>query len=171
MNLAYTMFNTLAQAEVTGTGNEAEAAVALVGVLVMFGIVVGVLVVCLAILAIICWYLSSCLKRIPPQFRTQTPGKVWLLMIIIFPFPLIWNFFVCPRIAESYQAYFTSIGRTDVGDCGLKLAKWYCWLVVACMIPCVNIIASFAVLVVWVMLLIKFASLKGQIPAINTPTT
>ena len=141
-----------------------NAVVVFAGVLAIFGIVACVLLVALAVLAVLCWFLSSCLKRIPPEFRRQTPGKVWLLLIIIFPFPFIWNFFVYPKIAESYKAYFDSVGRSDVGDCGLKLAKWYCYLTLGCLIPCVNLLAVPALLVVLVMLLIKFSSLKGQIP-------
>src|SRR4051794_2730546 len=80
----------------------------------------GTFLVWAAIQAAICWFLSSCLKILPPEHRRQKPGMVWLLFIPVFN--LVWNFFVFPAIADSYRSYFHSIGRTDVGGCGRGLA-------------------------------------------------
>lgn len=147
-----------------------RAMVAAVGVI---GLVV-IVIIAVAIAILICWYLSSCLKRVPPQFRRQEPGLVWLLLIPCFP--IIWNFFVYPKIAESYQAYFDSVGRTDVGDCGRSLAMWYCILTVIglpagfvlslipILGPLASCVMSLATLVLWIMFLVKAGSLKGQIP-------
>jgi hypothetical protein len=135
--------------------------------------VVGVLfvaVIAIAIGCLICWYLSSCLKRVPPQFRRQEPAMAWLLLIPCFN--LVWNFFVYPKIGESYQAYFDSIGRTDLGDCGRSLGLSYCILSVAGlplgMIPVIGGVVScflgLATLVVWILFLVKAGNLKSQIP-------
>lgn len=80
----------------------------------MVGLLVG-----LAISAVICWLVFDCYKRVPAQFRKQEPGMVWLLMIPLFN--LFWNFIVLPRLSESLKAYFDSVGKTDVGDCGRQI--------------------------------------------------
>ncbi len=71
---------------------------------------------------------------------------------------MAWNFFVYPRLSDSYKEYFDSVGRHDIGDCGRNLAFWYC---VCYIIPCVNIIS----LVLLVIYLLKANDLKNQIPA------
>jgi hypothetical protein len=80
-------------------------------------------------------------------------------------FSIIWNFFVFQRIPDSFQSYFTSVGRTDVGDCGKQLGLWYAISGVACLIPIVNWIAGPAALVLLIISVVKFHQLKDQIPA------
>lgn len=46
--------------------------------LVIFGVM---LAVNLAIQVFCCWFLSDTLKKIPPSYRSQEPGMVWLLLI------------------------------------------------------------------------------------------
>jgi hypothetical protein len=70
------------------------------GPVAIFGVVGGVLVIFLIIAILICLFLSSCLKRIPEEHRQQSPGMVWLLLIPCFA--VVWNFFVYPKIAESF---------------------------------------------------------------------
>ena len=128
-----------------------------VGIVVVIFIIVG-----LAIQAAICWFLSNCFKRIPPQFRKQEPGQVWLLMIPCFN--LVWNFFVYPSLARSFQAYFRAQGRTDVGDCGDGLATAVCILNLTATIPYLNALTGPATLVVMIIFLVKANDLKNQIP-------
>ena len=129
----------------------------------MFVAIMGVvLVISLAIHAVICVLLSGCYTRIPREFRKQEPGMVWLLMIPCFN--LVWNFFVYQQLADSYKAYFASVGRTDVGDCGKSLGLWYAICVACCIIPCVNYLALPAGLVLLIIYLVKATDLKGQIP-------
>jgi len=126
----------------------------------MFGLIfLGMLIVGLVIQAVVCIVVSDCLKRVPPQFRKQDPGMCWLLMIPLFR--LIWNFFVHLKVAESYQAYFNSIGRTDAGDCGKGLALAYCICAACSFIPLVGL----ASLVLLIIMLVKFNELKNRIPA------
>jgi len=125
----------------------------------------GIFLIAETIVAIMCWFLSTCPKAIPPEHRRQQPNRVWLLLIPLFYF--VWIFFVLPPIADSYRSYFTAIGRTDVGDCGRGLALAYCiaaccMVVVQC-IPCLGIPGWAAVLVLLIMVLVKFGTLKGQI--------
>ena len=127
------------------------------GLFALWGMFIcGILVISIGIKILICWYLSSCLEKIPPRFRRQEPGMVWLLLIPLFTF--VWAFFVYPKIADSFKAYFDSVGRTDVGDCGRDLALIYCILAV---IPYVGL----AALILLILVLVKFDALKKQIPS------
>lgn len=138
------------------------------GVLFWVILVVAILI-SMAIAVVICWFLSSCLERVPAEHRKQQPAMVWLLLIPCFA--IVWNFFVYPKIAESYKSYFDSMGRTDVGDCGRNLGLWYsilgCVSLVLGIIPFVNFVnclLSPATLVLWIIFLIKAGTLKSQIP-------
>src|SRR5208283_4392276 len=57
----------------------------------------------------ICRFLSSCLSCLPEQHRKLEQGRVWLLLIPIFN--IVWQFFVLPNIAKSFQDYFAAHGR------------------------------------------------------------
>jgi len=136
---------------------------------VVIAIALAVLVVALAIQVAICWFLASCFQRIPLEYRRQEPGLVWLLLVPCLN--LVWNFFVFPKLAESYRAYFEAQGRTDVGDCGYGIALAYCIAVavtsVVGFIPIVSLINCLfgpALLVLLILFLVKAADLKGQIP-------
>lgn len=150
-----------------GNGGGEGAAVA--GAMAVMLLIVGVaLVVSYAILITLCWFVSSCLQRLPPEHRKQQPGLVWLLLIPCFN--LVWNFFVFPKLAESYQSYFAAQGRTDTGDCGYGLAMTYCVGAVITtfvgMIPyvgAINCLVGPALLVVLIVFLVKAGSLKGQV--------
>jgi hypothetical protein len=131
-------------------------------------IICGAAVVGLAIQAVICWYLSTCLKAIPEEHRKQQPNMVWLLMIPLFN--IVWQFFVYPKIAESFKSYFDSIGRTDVGDCGKNLALVFCILVCCGIVPYLNFCTGIAALVLFIIVLVRFGSLKGQIQNPAAPT-
>lgn len=123
----------------------------------------GVVVVSLAIHAFVCYLLYNCFNAIPQEYRKQEPGMVWLLLIPVFS--LVWNFFVYPKLAESYQAYFAAQGRADVGDCGRQIGLIYCILAACCIIPYVNALAGPAALVLLILFLVKAYELKKQIPA------
>jgi hypothetical protein len=132
---------------------------------VITGMVVGGiigLVIGLAILIAIALALSSCFKRIPPQYRLMEPGMVWLLLIPCFN--LIWNFFVYPRLSQSFQNYFGAHARTDVGDCGRQLGLWYAICAAASIVPFLNYCTIPISLVLLIIYLVKVLGLKGQIP-------
>jgi len=141
-----------------GDGGAGDAAAALVSL--VFSLVVGV--VALAIMVGIAYLLYLCLDRIPQPFRQLEPWKAFLLLIPCFN--LFWNFMVYPPLARSYQAYFQSVGRTDVGDCGEKIGLWYSIAAIGGLIPLVNIIAGPAALVLLIVYLVKAYQLRGQIP-------
>ncbi len=129
------------------------------------GLLVGMLIalaIVLAISIVICYLVYSCFQRIPAQHRQMEPWQVWLLLIPVFN--LVWNFFVYPKLAKSYQSYFAEQGRTDVGDCGEKIGLWYAICAAVCIIPCVNYVAGPAALVLWIIFIVKALGLKAQIP-------
>lgn len=147
-------------------GGQGDAAAAAAFMMVML-VVIGVsLVVGLAIQIFICYLLFSLQNAVPPQFRTFQPGMVWLLMIPCFA--LVWNFFVYIPISKSYQNYFRSIGRYDVGDCGEQLGLWFCVCVCLNLVPFVNYIAGPAAFIMMIIFLVKMFGLKGQIQATGT---
>ena len=125
-----------------------------------------IFVIVLAIAILLLYLVYSCYQRIPPQHRQMEPWQVWLLLIPLFN--IVWNFFVYPRLAKSYQSYFAEQGRTDVGDCGEQLGLWYAISAavgtVAGWIPCVGGIIGIACLVLWIVFIVKALTLKGQIP-------
>ena len=135
------------------------------GFLVVFAVF---LLIPVGIHALICWYLSSCLMRLPETHRRLSPALVWLLLIPCFQF--IWGFFVYPKVAKSFQAHFQAVGRHEMGDCGHSLAMWYCVLSVVSLplnlVPILNLLNCIiwpATLVLWIMTMVKFANLKRQV--------
>src|SRR5947207_2203521 len=132
---------------------------AVVAAALTFGLIL--LAVGIAIHIVICALLYGCFTRIPPQFRKMEPGLVWLLLIPLVP--LVWNFFVYQRLPESFQAYFGSVGRTDVGDCGRGIGMAYSICYIGALVPCINYVAGPAALVLLIIFLVKVIGLKNQI--------
>jgi hypothetical protein len=115
----------------------------------------------LAIEIVVCLILSNALSRIPQQFRQIEPGMVWLLLIPCFN--VVWNFFVFPKVARSYRAYFASRGDDSHGDCGETLGWWYAGVYVGTVVPCLNYLAGPAALILLIILLVKFSGLKNHV--------
>lgn len=86
--------------------------------------------------ALICWFTQSALLAIPEKYRFQKPEHVWLLMVPFFN--IVYNFWVFPRTAESFQAYFYSHGIADVEDCGERRAWGYCISMCFVFVPCIG---------------------------------
>ncbi len=131
------------------------------------GIVTAIVLVSLVWIAIhcfICYLLYQCYNRIPPEFRKQQPGLVWLLLIPCFVF--VWNFFVYPQLSKSFKAYFNSINRADVGDCQESIGWAYSICSASFFIPYLNCLTGIASLVLLIIYLIKTNELKNQIAAV-----
>ena len=133
-----------------------KAIFAVYGIAIVFG-----LIMYFALLALVCWLVSTPLKAIPEQYREMTPGQVWLLMIPCFP--LIWNFFVYQRIPRSFQNYFAATGKKQFGDCGAQIGLWYAICAACSIVPCLNYLAGPASLVLLIIMLVKLWSLKGEV--------
>lgn len=148
-----------------GPNPEDAAAAAAVGLGTMMVVMVigGLLSALMLALAVFLYYiLYSSLARIPPQHRKMEPGQVFLLLIPFFN--LYWMFVVHTKIPQSFQSYFHSIGRKDVGDCGEQLGLWTAIAAVCNAIPCINCISAPASIVMLILMLSKFWSLRNQIP-------
>jgi uncharacterized membrane protein len=114
----------------------------------------------LSIVAIVLVYADY--QRIPPGFRKLDPGLVWLLLIPCFN--VVWNFFVFPNLANSFKAYFDSIGDSSVGDCGQALGFGYAICCAASIVPFVGCLTGSASLVLLILFLVKANDLKNRIP-------
>ena len=125
------------------------------------GVIAVIAVVGLLINAVICYFISSWLSKVPAAHRKMEPGMVWLLMIPCFP--IVWNFFVFLRVPESFKSYFDAQGRTDVGDCGRSIGLAYAICVACSFIPLVNYITGPASLVLLIIALVKFNELKNKL--------
>ena len=114
-----------------------------------FGMVFG-----LGVQAAICYFTKKYMDAIPETFHEFSSWQIWLLMIPCWS--LIWNFFVFPRMARSYQRLFEYYGVHDTGDSGYGLALIYCILAV---IPCCAGTISWVFVIVF---LVKTAELSRQ---------
>ena len=130
--------------------------------LLEFAIVAFAVLFAIGIQVLILYLLYDAQRAIPPEHRRIEPGQVWLLLIPLFN--LVWNFFVFIRIPESYQSYFYSRGRYDVGDGGKSLGMWFSICTACSLIPCLGIIPAFVGLVVLIVFLVKITTLKGRVP-------
>jgi hypothetical protein len=131
---------------------------------VIFVLVGIVILVPILINIAVCLILQKCFERIPPQFRQQQPGMVWLLLIPCFS--LVWNFFVYPKLSQSFKAYFASVNRTDVGDCQESIGLAYSICAACCIVPYLGCLSGIAALVLLIIFLIKTNELKNQIPLV-----
>ena len=127
--------------------------------LILIAAILGALLVFAAIPAVLAYLVLS---RIPPPFRKQEPGMVFLLLIPFFS--VIWNFFVYPRIAESLKGYYDAQGPHPHGDCGGSFALWLCICGVGAFVPLVNIAAGVGGLVLMILFFVKVFELSGRIP-------
>lgn len=114
----------------------------------------------LSMIAIVLVYADY--QRIPPGFRKLEPGLVWLLLIPCFH--LVWNFFVYPRLAESFKAFFDSIGDRSVGDCGRDLGLGYAISSAVSVVPLLGCLTGVVSLVLLILFLVKANELKNRIP-------
>lgn len=131
------------------------------GQLVLLMMVVGgMLAVGILINVFVCWLLSRAFESIPREHRRMEPGMVWLLLIPCFS--LVWNFFVFPKLAQSFRAAFEARGQMANGDCGERLAWWTAGCCAAGIIPCLGYAASLAYLVLLILFLVKANDLRDQ---------
>lgn len=156
--------------------------------LVVLGIAVGAFLVMLVLKAIVCWLLFRALKRVPPVYRKQNPKLIWLLLIPFFD--VVWNFFVIPKISESYRAYFAAQDNVPIPqsavlnyqsaslrlDTGRGVGMAYCICYIFWGFPCFGIVPfigscmfiglSAALLVLIILYLVRLNVLKAQMPPV-----
>jgi hypothetical protein len=123
--------------------------------------VIGVVI--LALHLVVAFLLYEDYKRIPPVHRKLEPGLVWLLVIPCVP--IVWNFFVFPKLSQSFKSYFSSTGDLSVGDCSEGLGLAYAICSAASIVPYLGCLTGIAALVLLIIYLMKANELKNRIPA------
>ncbi len=121
------------------------------------------IITCISLAAIL--FLQADLKSLPERYRQADINLIWLLLIPVFS--AVWNFFVFPKVAKSYQAYFAEKGEPDVGDCGERLAMAYCIVTACywglCWVTCISFLLFIAVVVLLILSLQLFNKLKNRV--------
>ena len=113
-------------------------------VLVIVGVIFAIR---LAIQVFCCWFLANTLKKVPPSYRSQEPGMVWLLLIPCFS--LVWNFFVFPKISESVCHYLSARGGSYSGDGGKGIGFAYCICMAASIVVGAAALAGLVLLILY----------------------
>lgn len=139
------------------TEGELEPAVLLVVALLMVA-------VSLVIQAVICVFTARLYRRLPEPFRELSPTAVWLLMIPCFP--LIWNFFVFPKLSASYRKCFEAAGIAEGRNFHEQLAMAYPVSVLVACVPCTCVSgpAVLAALVLIILYLVQMSDLASVLP-------
>lgn len=101
-------------------------------------------------------------KKLPAEHQKMPPGQVFLLMIPLFN--LVWNFFVFLKVPESFQSFYVSRGRPEVGDAGRTIGMWFAICAACSVVPCLNYLAGPAALVLLIIFLVKVWQLSGPVP-------
>jgi hypothetical protein len=76
----------------------------------------------------------------------------------------VWNFFVFPRLSQSFKKYFDASGRPEVGDCGSAVGLAYSITCACCLVPYLGCVTGIASLILLIIFLIKANDLKNMIP-------
>jgi len=144
----------------TGTEVSPEEAAGIIAA--ALGMLLVFFLITFGIAIVVCFLVYNAQRGVPVEHRKIEAGLIWLLLIPVFN--LVWNFFVFPKISDSYKSYFNSVGRSDVGDCGRGVGTWYAICAACGIVPCVGYIAAPASLVLFIIFLVKIYGLKAQIP-------
>ncbi len=127
--------------------------------------VVIALVVCLAGLAVMIFFLLSmqrCLSRISEPNREMSPGQVWLNLIPLFG--VVWMFFTVIRTANSLKKEFASKNK-ECGDGGYLIGLLMCIFSCCSIIPIIGALFGLAALVLFIIYWVKIAGFSGQLAA------
>ena len=118
--------------------------------LLIIVLILGFVFLLMAIPAILGYVILS---RIPESHRKQSPGLCFLLLIPFFS--LVWQFFVYPKISESFKSYFSDRVDRPAGDFGASLALWCCITSLLSLIPVLGVFAAIASIVLLIMFFVK----------------
>lgn len=129
------------------------------------GIVCCSILVIYAILAVICWLVSSAQKKVPAEHRLMSPGAVWLLLIPLFNY--VWAFFVFTRVPKSLAAALQARGMSSADDCGqrwgLVFAILHACSLVGGFIPLIGPLVGLAALVFLVLAIVSIRTAAGKL--------
>jgi hypothetical protein len=118
----------------------------------------------LVILVITVFYLLTlhrALGHCRPRNRKMEPGMVWLTLIPCFP--LIWNFFIVNRIAESLRKEFRSRGMRMDGDGGQGIGTAMSVLQLLVCVPIVNYCSWMPLFIIWILYWVKIAGYNQRL--------
>ncbi|HEY4354746.1 MAG TPA: hypothetical protein VGN16_03285 [Acidobacteriaceae bacterium] len=113
-------------------------------------------------------FISRVLKKCTAG-RTMEPGMVWLGLIPLFH--LVWNFFIVPAVTRSlYNEFRARQIPLDNPEPGGALGIAMCVFAVCGAVPLVNVLASPAHLIVWILYWVKIAGYSRQLDRVPSPT-
>ena len=135
-----------------GIGADEAAIIVMIVIFSIIGLGIGLFVL---------WLYYSAFATIPPEYRMMNPGQVFLVLIPLFG--AIWIFYVVIRLSRSFQYYFSSIGRYDVGDCGYRTGLTSLILQWVGMVPFIGPLFSIGSLVMMIIYLVKISQLKSMV--------
>lgn len=115
-----------------------------------------------ALAVVVCYILSSALKRIPIHHRKQDPRMVWLLLVPLFPF--VWNYFVFLPLARSFEDYFKSTGREEIPDSGWGMSLALCICADAILVAPLGLVAIISTLILMILVLVRVHHLTSMLP-------
>jgi hypothetical protein len=110
--------------------------------LIMIGVALGILTL-----------VAKAMAGVPDKYRPMNPGQVFLLIVPLFN--LYWNFRVFEPMMQGYTDALTAKKLPVNGDGGVGMAKWYSIVNILCMVPLLNLLAAPAVLILFIMILVR----------------
>jgi hypothetical protein len=118
--------------------------------MLIIALIIGFLFLLMAIPATLAYVI---LNRIPESHRKQSPGLCFLMLIPIFS--LVWQFFVYPKISESFKSYFATHPNPPQGDFGAGIALWCCVSAILSFVPVLGVFAGLASLILLIIFFVK----------------
>lgn len=106
----------------------------------------------------VCVFLYRAGSDVPAEHRELEPALAFLLLVPCLD--LCASFLVQPCLARSYRRWLAARGAAGEGDCGENLAWWHALLGVCGIVPCVNLLALPAAIVLHVLFLVRLARVR-----------
>lgn len=132
------------------------------------GIVVVYLIFLGGIFALVAFYYKTMIDTmslVRPSNRETGVGNV--LFTIIPLFNLVYGFIVYPKICDSIKKEYNELGLRPDGDFGKNIAIILRVLYILNFVPLLNILASFAYLVLWIVFWVKIHGYKVELEKYN----
>lgn len=145
-------------AQSSSATNTAQNIGFLIGFLAMF---VFAAAIGLGIAFGILWLIYDAVRVVPGQYQVMPPKHIFFGMIPFFN--LVWTFFIVSRVSQTFENYFSAIGRPQPGDYGKTVGL--IWAITACLffIPYLNCITSLTAIVCIIMFIVKVRGFKSLV--------
>lgn len=132
------------------------------------GIAIVYLIFLGGIFTIVAFYYKTMIDTmslVRPSNRETGVGNV--LFTIIPLFNLVYGFIVYPKICDSIKREYSELGLKQDGDFGRSIAIILRVLYIINFVPLLNILASFAYLVLWIVFWVKIHGYKVELEKHN----